>query len=175
MTATASFPFFRSTNSQPSSSRMTTRFPSPIFFIVSPERRLCCPATERRCRQLRLFFIHAKAAAGNLEETADLLREDSLSPTAHAPPRVIEFSAAQISDAIENLLLAVSKVLLQPSLDQRSHRPGKAQHDEASPFRARVACCLENGRDFMIGDRRNHGSDHDSSGNTGRGQFRHRV
>ena len=79
-----------------------TCLPSKILFALMratlPQRLLRGGAAEVVRRQIDRSFVQTELATGDVEDRCNLLREDPLATTAHAPRRVIELAAAQIPD-----------------------------------------------------------------------------
>src|SRR5882724_7446681 len=94
----------------------------------SEETSLLRWSPERISRQIVSLVIQVQPSARDLEHRSDLIREDSGPALSNAPLRVVQFSFAQLADAVHDFVLSVGIVLLQPAFEQRRYGPGQPQN-----------------------------------------------
>ena len=103
----------------------------------------------------------------HLEESGDLIRKDTFSPHPGAEPRVVEAPATQRAQPREHLALAIGVMALEPVLEEGRDGVRQPHHDEGRPLRARVRGGLEDARNLVVGQARDHGRHHHVHRNPG--------
>src|SRR5262249_9560054 len=127
----------------------------------SEERELLMArAAERRGRDRPGVLIEPGAPAGGTEDARDQLGQVSLAAHPDAEPRLVEPAAPSRTDAVQDLVLAVGVVLLQPVVEQPGDGHGEANQPVARVAGAGLGRSPEDRRDLVLGQPGDHRRDH---------------
>src|SRR5688500_17577549 len=90
-------------------------------WILSEQFELFARTPKMFGRQLRTRLVQTQLAHGRFEQQFDLVRKDALAAHSLSKFRLIQLSAAQSADAIQDFVLPVREVPRQPRLEQILH------------------------------------------------------
>ena len=96
-------------------------------------------------------FADARFLAAGSKKIANLFGENSLAFDPPFEARIVQlFSAAQMTDSAEHLLLAIGKMFLQPALEQRCNCEGEPDYSVARELRASFRGSREDRGNFVV-------------------------